>query len=287
MKMACPISFSAPDVVQYHNDPVCAGLTRRITNMPKTLLCVSFGTSVSEARESITAVEDALRRVAPELPFTRAFTSPTIRRILQSRGETVPSLPQALEALKGEEVVVQPTHFLYGQEYDCIRRQVEEQRENFAALTLGKPLLAGVQDLRDLAEAIHAACPPIPGEALLLMGHGTEHFAGVVYPALQTVFHMMGRTDVFIATAEGWPELEDILPQMKAAGCTCAHLMPLMLVAGDHACNDMAGDDPESWKSRLNKEGIPVRCTLRGLGTLPAVQALYAAHLRQLLEQKP
>ena len=254
--------------------------------MPKTLLCVSFGTSVPEARESITAAENALRGAAPSLKFVRAFTSPTIRRILRERGEEILSLPQALETLEGEEVVVQPTHFLYGQEYDCIRRQVEEYRDRFAALTLGKPLLAGVRDLRDLAAAIHHAGPPVPGEALLLMGHGTEHFAGVVYPALQTVFHMMGRTDVFIATAEGWPELEDILPQVTAAGYTSAHLMPLMLVAGDHACHDMAGDDPESWKSRLRQAGIPARCTLRGLGTLPAVQALYADHLRELLEQQ-
>lgn len=253
--------------------------------MPKTLLCVSFGTSVPEARESITAVENALHRAAPDLPFARAFTSPTIRRILQSRGENVLSLPEALDALTGGEVVVQPTHFLYGQEYDSVRRQVEEYRDRFVSLTLGKPLLAGVQDLQDLAAAIHAACPAAYGEALLLMGHGTEHFAGVVYPALQTVFHMMGRTDVFVATAEGWPALEDILPQLQASGYTSAHLMPLMLVAGDHACNDMAGDDPESWKSRLNKAGIRVRCTLRGLGTLPAVQEVYAAHLRQLMEQ--
>lgn len=253
--------------------------------MPKTLLCVSFGTSVPEARESITAVENALHRAAPDLTFARAFTSPTIRRILQGRGETVLSLPEALDVLAGGEVVVQPTHFLYGQEYDSIRRQVEECRGRFASLTLGKPLLAGVQDLQALAAAIHAVCPPASGEALLLMGHGTEHFAGVVYPALQTVFHMMGRTDVFVATAEGWPALEDVLPQLQAAGYTSAHLMPLMLVAGDHACNDMAGDDPESWKSRLNKAGIQVRCTLRGLGTLPAVQDLYAAHLRQLMEQ--
>lgn len=253
--------------------------------MPKTLLCVSFGTSVPEARRSITAAETALHQAAPDLPFVRAFTSPTIRRILQSRGETVQSLPQALESLSGQEVIVQSTHFLYGQEYDSIRRQVEEYRDRLASVTLGKPLLAGVEDLRVLAAAIAAACPPVAGEALLLMGHGTEHFAGVVYPALQTVFHMMGRTDVYVATAEGWPALEDVLPQLLASGFEKAHLMPLMLVAGDHACNDMAGDDPASWKSRLQAKGLNVRCTLQGLGMLPAVQELYATHLRELLEQ--
>lgn len=254
--------------------------------MPKTLLCVSFGTSVPQARQSIAAVENALQEAAPDLTFVRAFTSPTIRRILQSRGETVQSLPQALDALSGGEVIVQPTHFLYGQEYDTLRAQVEERRDRFASLTLGKPLLAGPEDLRALAAAIGAACPPVSGEALLLMGHGTEHFAGIVYPALQTVFHMMGRTDVYVATAEGWPSLEEILPQLRRGGYGKAHLRALMLVAGDHACHDMAGDDPDSWKSRLQAKGLEVRCTLQGLGLLPAVQALYAAHLRELLEPK-
>ena len=263
------------------------GPIRRRSIMTKTLLCVSFGTSVPEARQSITAVETALRQAAPDLAFARAFTSPTIRRILQSRGETVQSLPQALAALPGGEVIVQPTHFLYGQEYDTLCAQVEEQRPRFAALRLGKPLLAGAEDLRTLAAAISEACPPVPGEALLLMGHGTEHFAGIVYPALQTVFHMMGRTDVYVATAEGWPALEEILPQLDRGGYGKAHLMALMLVAGDHARNDMAGDDSASWKSRLQAKGLEVRCTLRGLGLLPAVQKLYAAHLRQLLESQP
>lgn len=253
--------------------------------MPKTLLCVSFGTSVQAARESISAVETALQQSAPDLAFVRAFTSPTIRRILQSGGERVQSLPEALEALAGKEVLVQPTHFLYGQEYDCIRREVESRQDRFSSIALGKPLLAGVEDLRVLAAAIAEACPPVSGEALLLMGHGTEHFSGVVYPALQTVFHMMGRTDVYVATVEGWPTLDQVLPQLERAGIRAAHLMPLMLVAGDHACNDMAGDDPDSWKSRLSAAGVSVRCTLRGLGTLPAVQTLYTAHLLELREK--
>ena len=138
--------------------------------MPKTLLCVSFGTSVPEARQSITAVESALQHTAPELPFVRAFTSPTIRRILQARGETVQSLPQALDALAGQEVAVQPTHLLYGQEYDHIRSLVEARREQFARIVLGKPLLAGPEDLRALAAALDEAYPPVPGEALLLWG---------------------------------------------------------------------------------------------------------------------
>ena len=254
--------------------------------MPKTLLCVSFGTSVPAARESISAVETALQQSAPDLAFVRAFTSPTIRRILQSRGERVQSLHEALEALAGKEVLVQPTHFLYGQEYDCIRREVESRQGQFASIVLGKPLLAGPEDLRALAAAIGAACPPVTGEALLLMGHGTEHFAGIVYPALQAVFHMMGRTDVYVATAEGWPSLEEILPQLHRGGYGKVRLRALMLVAGDHACHDMAGDDPDSWKSRLQAKGLEVRCTLQGLGLLPAVQALYAAHLRELLEPK-
>lgn len=257
---------------------------------PSALLCVSFGTTVPGARCAIAAVEQALRDAVPHSTFARAFTSPTVRRVLAARGETVDSLPQALDRLCEagfRDVVVQPTHFLYGFEYDALRAEAAAHTAAFDHLRLGRPLLGGTDDLRDVAMAVSAAYPRREGEALLLMGHGTDHFAGVVYPAMQTVFRLIGRTDVYVGTVEGWPTLDDVLMQLQADGIFAVHLAPLMLVAGDHACNDMAGAEPQSWAGRLTAAGFAVRSTVRGLGGLPAIQALYARHLRELLHAEP
>lgn len=257
--------------------------------MKTALVCVSFGTSVAEARRSIAAVEDALRTELPQARFVRAFTSPTIRRALAARGEEVWSFPQALEHLAQEgyeRVVAQPTHLLYGLEYEAIKTQAEEARGRFSRLLLGSPLLAGTQDLQDLAQAVCESCPKQPGQALVLMGHGTPHFANVVYPALQGVFRAMGREDVFVGTVEGWPGIGLIARQVKEAGFPAARLAPLMLVAGDHARRDMAGDAPESWKNVLARQGLEVSWVLRGLGEDTSVQALYRRHLRELLAKE-
>jgi sirohydrochlorin cobaltochelatase len=218
--------------------------------------------------------------------MVRAFTSPTIRRILAKRGQQVPSLTEALEDLaqKGfDRVAVQPTHLLPGIEYDGLASEAEALRNRFSQLLLGRPLLWEPSDEEMLVRALDEAFPSQEGEALVWMGHGTAHAAGGVYERLQRQFEALGRRDVFIATVEGSPTLDDARAWLRQGGWTNVHLSPLMLVAGDHALNDMAGDEPESWKNVLTGDGVQVRCTLRGLGTLEAVQALYAAHLRELL----
>lgn len=128
-----------------------------------------------------------------------------------------------------------------------------------------------------------ASYPPRDGESLILFGHGTDHFANAVYPALQTAFRLDGREDVLVGTVEGWPSYEDVSRQLGRGGRGQVHLVPLMLVAGDHAVHDMSGADADSWASRLTAEGYDVRCTVQGLGMLPAVQALYRAHLESAL----
>lgn len=253
--------------------------------MKQALLAVSFGTSVPEARQSITCVEQALAAAAPGREFARAFTSPTIRRILAKRGETVQSLAQALEALAAagySDVAVQPTHLLYGIEYDKMKETAAAFAPRFARLRFGRPLAADAADLQALAACVWQAYAPQEG-ALVLLGHGTEHFANMVYPALQTALRLQGAGNVFVGTVEGWPAFADVLAQLQAGGFRTVTLAPLMLVAGDHACHDMAGPDPESWKSRLEAAGLTVRCRMQGLGLLPGVQALYAAHLKELL----
>ena len=157
--------------------------------MKKAVVCVSFGTSVPAGRENITAVENVLRQAAQDRMFISAFTSPTIRRILRERGETVYSVAEALEALRSQgvtEVLVQPTHILCGHEYDKVKRDAEPWRDRFAALRIGRPLLTDTGDLQTLAAGLSAAYPPREGETLVLFGHGTDHTANMVYPALQT-----------------------------------------------------------------------------------------------------
>lgn len=255
--------------------------------MKTALLCVSFGTSVPAARKSITAVEEALRMEMPEADFYRVFTSKTIRRILASKGETVWSMDEALEHLTDgsyDRVVIQPTHFLYGLEYESLKASVEEAEKHFPALLLGAPLLSGTGDLQALARVLSEEFPQKENSALVLMGHGTPHFSNVVYPAMQAVFHMMGRKDVYVGTVEGWPEIDEICKELQTGNYTYVRTAPLMLVAGDHALNDMAGDEEDSWKSILTREGYQVECIMQGLGVLPGVQEMYRRHLQELLQ---
>lgn len=251
--------------------------------MKQALLVISFGTAVPQTRVNIEAVEQALKTELPQRDFFRAFTSPTIRRILARRGEIVPSLEEALEQLKAlgyEDVIVQPTHVLYGFEYDKIRDTINSFTGQFEKLTLGRPLLASHEDLCALAQIVIQYYHP--ADALVLLGHGTEHFANMVYPALQTALRLQGSGNTYIGTVEGWPRIDDVMAQLKKDGRKEVLIAPLMLVAGDHALHDMAGEDEDSWKSRLESAGFSVTCHMEGLGILPAVQELYRKHLREI-----
>lgn len=251
--------------------------------MDRGLVIVSFGTSVPEARRAVSAVEEALERFASGWEMVRAFTSPTIRHILAGRGEKVSSLTEALEHLHSEgvrRIAVQPTHLLYGFEYDRLRAEAAALSGGFDALAVGRPLLADTADLRRFAAGLSETCPPENGGAVVLMGHGTKHFANAVYPALQTGLRLAGREDMLVGTVEGWPTLEDVARQLAARGPRRVRLVPLMLVAGEHARSDMA----DVWKRRLEEAGHTVECSFTGLGELPWVQKLYQEHLRELLE---
>ena len=251
--------------------------------MKSALLIVSFGTAVPGAGEAIRAVEEAMSAHAAGLDVFRAFTSPTIRRILAGRGEEIPGLEEALDRLAGEgygRVYVQPTHLLYGLEYDKIRETAGAFRGRFQHLALGRPLVAGTEDLLALAGCF----PPPERGGLVLLGHGTEHFANMMYPALQTALDGMWGGGVYVGTVEGWPGLEEVLARLRRDGHRSVLLRPLMLVAGDHAVSDMAGPGPESWKSRLEAAGLAVECPMEGLGLLKPVQEIYLRHLRELLE---
>lgn len=248
----------------------------------QAVIITSFGTSVPEARAGITAVEETLSAAAPGCVCVRAFTSPTIRRILKSRGEDVPSLAQALERLAAEgvrRVAVQPTHLLYGFEYDKLKAEAEGLSGRFEAVTVGRPLLADNGDIQRFACHLSRNHPAEAGTATVFMGHGTEHFANAAYPALQTALNLLGRKDIYIGTVEGWPGLEDVIRQLEPGGPRKVELLPLMLVAGDHARNNMDGN----WKSRLEDAGHTVACSFTGLGQLAWVREMYRERLAELL----
>ena len=246
--------------------------------MKKALVIVSFGTTYERARRSIDAVERALAQAAEGYDVFRAYTSSVVRKVLKSRGEIVPSLEEALEKLANESydtVFVQPTHLLCGNEYDeKIRASYMRYAGRFLRGGIGKPLIANNDDLLKLAEIL-AALKPDDADALLLMGHGTTHFANMVYPAMQTALRLQGHPNVVVGTVEGWPTLENAIDELRALGAKHIELRPMMLVAGDHAQNDMAGDDADSWKSHLTAAGFDVHCTVEGLGELEDVQRLY------------
>ena len=252
----------------------------------ETLLIVSFGSASQEARTlDIGGVEEALRRRCPDLPAVRAYTSPTIRRILAGRGEQIPSLEEALEeqaAAGAERLYLLPTHLLPGYEYDAIRETAERFRPNVPDLRLAPPLLGDTDTVRALAKVLMDRWPRLLGQAVILVGHGTAHPGNLVYPALQGMFALAGRNDLLVGTVEGWPGPEDLLPVLERQGTERVILAPLLLTAGTHVREDMAGPGPDSWKSRLEGAGLIVHPVLEGLGRMPQVQELYVRRLEAM-----
>ena len=254
----------------------------------KALVCASFGTTVPTAAADIAGVEQALAAAAPGWQLLRAYTSGMVRTALAGRGQPEDSVPEALAraaAAGCRRVLVQPTHFLWGVEYDKLKAQALAVAPGFDWLRVGRPLLDDTRDLRALAGAIGALYPAEPGRAVVLMGHGSAHRANVVYPALQGIFELQSRPDIRVGTVEGWPGLAEVCAALARSRASRVLLVPLMLVAGDHAQNDMAGPGPHSWRSVLAGQGYRVDWVRHGLGSEKAVQDLYAAHLRGVLQE--
>ncbi|MDD3192993.1 MAG: sirohydrochlorin cobaltochelatase [Oscillospiraceae bacterium] len=254
----------------------------------KGVLVVSFGTSHEDTRQkTIGAVEQAIRAENPDAQVASAYTSGIIRRIWGKRGETVFSPEEALEQLLAvgvRDLTVQPTHLICGEEFDRLREAVKGFGGRVESLRLGMPLLSSTEDLKETAAALFAQFPPTTGRLVLLMGHGTAHYANAMYAAFEHLCHNQGREDLFVGTVEGYPALEDVLPALRRTSCRAILLAPMMLVAGDHACNDMAGDGPDSWKSILTREGFSVECCLNGLGELESIRQIYLRHLHEANE---
>ena len=250
------------------------------------ILVVSFGTSFNDSRHiTIGAIESAIREKFPDYDVRRAFTSQIIIDKLKERdGVVIDNVEEALDRLvadKVQEIVVQPTHLMNGYEYDDLAKALESYKDKFKKIAFGEPLLSSDDDYYKVIAALESVSERYDDgkTALVFMGHGTEAESNKVYSTLQDKLTAEGKKNYFIGTVEATPTIEDVLKGVKAAGLKKAVLRPLMVVAGDHANNDMADlEDPESWASQLTAAGIEVECVLEGLGQIVEIDDLYAAH---------
>ncbi|MBO7709323.1 MAG: sirohydrochlorin cobaltochelatase [Lachnospiraceae bacterium] len=278
------------------------------------ILVVSFGTSFNDSRAlDIGGVEKAIAEANPDWSVRRAFTAQIIINHVQARdGEKIDNMDQALERAVANGVknlVVQPTHLMHGAEYDELTEALAGYEDQFETVAVAEPLLGEVgadasvinEDKQTVAEAIVEEAVKVAGfdsldaaaedgTAFVFMGHGTAHTAKVSYSQMATQMETLGYANVFIGTVEGEPEetaCENIIEAVKEAGYTKVILRPLMVVAGDHANNDMAGDEEDSWKSMFTAADAfeSVDCQIEGLGRIGAVQELYCAHTAAALEE--
>lgn len=252
----------------------------------KAILVVSFGTSYKETREkTIGAIEQAIGAAYPDWEVRRAFTSGFImKKILREEGLKISSVEESLRQMAEDgirDVIVQPTHMMNGGEYDKLMEQCHAVWDQFERFRIGAPLLADAGDFEQLAEAITKATEDFDDgqTAICFMGHGTNAASNAVYTQLQETLHRAGHDHHYIGTVEAEPSLEDLLAAVKAQPAyTRVVLQPLMIVAGDHAVNDMAGDEEGSWKNAFAAAGYDVHCILEGLGENPDIQQMYVIH---------
>ena len=256
----------------------------------KELLVVSFGTSFNDSRRlTVGAIEKALQEAYPDWSVRRAFTSQIIIDHLAKRdGEIIDNVHDALErAIRNgvKILVVQPTHLMDGFEYNDLKKELAAYADAFDQIVLGDALLTIDRDFDMVAEAIvEATAAYDDGEtAVCFMGHGTEAASNSVYAKMQTVLSEAGCEHYYIGTVEAEPSVEDVLESVKAGSYKRAVLRPLMIVAGDHANNDMAGDEADSWKSVFEAAGYEVSCVVEGLGQLPAIRQLIVEHAGEAL----
>ena len=256
--------------------------------MGKGILVVSFGTSHLDTMEkTITVIEQDIARQFPEWSVYRAFTSRMIvRKLKRTENMEIDTVEEALKRMAADgisEVIVQPTHIINGIENDRMMEDLMEHMSFFNRIRVGKPLLSSVDDYK---KAIHGVMSEVgleTGEMLVLMGHGTDHHANSAYPTLEYTFHALGYNQVLVGTVESFPELKNVMAKLEIAEKKKVALMPFMLVAGDHAKNDMAGEE-DSWKSELEDAGYEVRVIMKGLGEFEGIRKIFLEHIEEAME---
>lgn len=256
----------------------------RMNGEKRAILAVSFGTSYDDTRKkTIDRIEQDIREAYPAWAVYRAWTSGMIRRKIMKRdGIYIPDVREAMEQMERDgirEVIVQPTHVINGIENDLMTEEVLAFEGRFAHIVTGAPLLTSQEDNDRVVKAVADELHPAADEALVLMGHGTEHYANAVYAALDYQFKDTGYKNIFMGTVEAYPSFDSLLRRVREAALRRVTLAPFMIVAGDHAANDLSGAEEGSWKSRFENAGFEVDCVLKGLGEYPGIRQVFLDHI--------
>ena len=255
----------------------------------KAILVVSFGTSYNPTREkTIDVIESKIGDAFSDWKIYRAWTSKMIMaKLLKRDGIKINNVKEAMEQMRDDgitDVVIQPTHVINGIEKDLMTEDALSWHDSFHSITFGTPLLTSEQDNCDMIEAIHQEFSYLKAdEALVLMGHGTTHYANAIYAALDYTFKDKGYPNIHLGTVEAYPSMETLLKVIREQNPSKVVLAPFMIVAGDHARNDMAGDDPDSWRCQFEAAGFPVECVPKGLGEYAKVQEIFIRHVREAM----
>ena len=256
----------------------------------KAILVVSFGTSHEDTRKvTIDAIEETIGAAFPQYRIYRAWTSKMIIAKLKKRdGIIIHTVKEAMEQMLLDgvtDVIVQPTHVINGIENDQMKADALSFRDRFSSIVFGNPLLTTEEDNQAVVQAVAGEFQDMDQEtALVLMGHGTEHYANSVYAALDYRFKDMGHKNIFLGTVEAYPALDSLLRAADSFQPKKIVLAPFMIVAGDHAQNDLAGEDPDSWMNRLSSEGYEVTPVLKGLGEYPKIRQILVDHVQQAMD---
>ena len=255
----------------------------------KALLVVSFGTSFEEALPAIVNIEETCKKAFPDYDFYRAFTSGMIiRKWARTKNVIIHNPDEVMKRLVAEgyeEVICQPTHIINGLEYDKMMNMLLAYKDQIPTIKVGTPLLTEEEDYKEACEIVMQELekPLAKDEAFVFMGHGTEHFANSAYSQFENMLRDLGHESTYVGTVEGFPGLDYVIRRLKIRDIKKVYVMPLMIVAGDHAQNDLAGEDPDSWMNRLSSEGYEVTPVLKGLGEYPKIRQILVDHVQQAM----
>lgn len=260
--------------------------------MKKGILMVSFGTSYPGTRSvTIDAIAQEIKASCPGIPLYQAWTSKMIlAKLKNTTGEQIDTVPEALKRMEKDgitDLFIQPTHVINGIENDRMKADASSAGKAFKSVSFGAPLISSTEDMKEIVRIIGRSFSYLsPTEALVLMGHGSEHYANTVYPALDYMFKEMGHPNIYVGTVEAYPEPSHVLGLLKKADVKTVHLAPFMIVAGEHASNDMAGEGEDSWKSIFENADYAVVCHMKGLGEYPEIRKLFIRHLNAAISGK-
>ena len=255
------------------------------------ILVISFGTSYNDSRDvTIGAIEQDIQAAYPDYEVRRAFTSQIIIDKLKERDALeIDNVTQAMDKLVADgvkELYIQPTHVMMGFEYDDVVAEVAPYKDKFDVFKMGAPLLTHIEDYERVADALLADNEHVGSAdtALVFMGHGTEHPYNAAYSQMVNIMHTKGYENAFLGTVESYPTVDDIIAQATAYGAKKVILQPFMVVAGDHANNDMAGEEEDSWATMFKAAGFEVESKIEGLGQNAAIRQIYVDHLKAAME---